>query len=163
MVDDLTLHRAVAPYDWAALLRLITAAFAGMEGRIDPPSSVHRLTVEAIAAQADKGEIWVVGAPPRASVFLTVKPPVLYLGKIAVDHRFRRQGLAKALVEKAESRARALGLGVLELQSRIELVENHAAFQAMGFAVVGATRHPGYDRDTSLTFRRPVSPLHLEV
>lgn len=156
MEQDLTLHRAEAPYDWAALLRLITAAFAGMEGRIDPPSSVHRLTVEAIAAQADKGEIWVVGVPPRASVFLTVKPPVLYLGKIAVDHRFRRQGLAKALVEKAESRARALGLGVLELQSRIELVENHAAFAALGFRQVGMTSHPGYENPTSLTFQKAV-------
>ena len=70
---------------------------------------------------------------------------------------------ARALIALAEARARALGLPVLELQSRIELVENHATFRAMGFALVGATRHQGYDRDTSLTFRRPVSPLHLEV
>ena len=30
--------------DWAGLLRLLEEAFASMEGRIDPPSSVHRLT-----------------------------------------------------------------------------------------------------------------------
>ena len=51
----------------------------------------------------------------------------------------------------AETRARALGLPVLELQTRVELTENHAAFRALGFAQTGATAHPGFDRPTSLT------------
>ena len=38
----MTPYQAVAPYDWPALLALIQAAFAGMDGRIDPPSSMHR-------------------------------------------------------------------------------------------------------------------------
>ncbi len=80
----MTPHRASDPYDWAALLDLIRRAFAGMEGRIDPPSSMHALTPESIAAQARSGEVWVIGAPPVACVFLTPKPGALYLGKLAV-------------------------------------------------------------------------------
>ncbi len=40
----MTPYRARSPFDWSGLLRLIQLAFSGMEGRIDPPSSIHRLT-----------------------------------------------------------------------------------------------------------------------
>ena len=143
--------------DPAPVLVLIRAAFADMAGRIDPPSSMRALTGAEVQRQAAEGEVWLIGRAPEACVFLTPKTGALYIGKLATAEWARRRGHARALTALAESRARALGLPMLELQSRVELVENHAAFMAMGFAVVGATRHPGYDRDTSLTFRRPVS------
>ena len=148
--------RATAPYDWAALLRLVQESFAYMDGRIDPPSSMHRLTPGAIAEQARTGEVWVFeeDGAPVACVFLTPRPDALYLGKLAVARAHRGQGFARHLVEQAEARARALNLHGLELQSRIELTENHTAFAAMGFGQVGATAHPGYDRPTSLTFQK---------
>lgn len=154
----MTPHQAHAPYDWEALLRLIQSEFAGMEGRIDPPSSMHRLTAEAIAAQAQAqdGEVWVIGAPPVACLFLTVKPGALYLGKLAVAGDQRGRGFARVLVDTAAARARAMGLPVLELQTRVELVENHATFRALGFAEVGRSSHPGFARPTTLTFQRAV-------
>lgn len=148
--------RATDPFDWPALLALITRAFAGMEGRIDPPSSLHRLTAQGIARQAAEGEVWVIGAPPVACIFLTPQADALYLHKLAVDPAAQRQGHARRLMALAETRARALGLGALELSARVELVENHASFRALGFQQVAETRHDGYDRTTSLTFRRPL-------
>ncbi|MBL8563447.1 MAG: GNAT family N-acetyltransferase [Gemmobacter sp.] len=142
--------------DPAPVLALIRAAFADMAGRIDPPSSAGALTGAEVRRQAAEGEVWLIGRAPEACVFLTPKPGALYIGKLATAEGARRRGHARALITLAEARARALGLPLLELQSRIELVENHNAFKAMGFAVVGATRHPGYRRDTSLTFRRTV-------
>ncbi|MFN7434077.1 MAG: N-acetyltransferase, partial [Betaproteobacteria bacterium] len=47
------------------------------------------------------------------------------------------------------------GRTALELQTRIELTENHATFAALGFAKVAETAHPGYARPTSITLRRP--------
>ncbi len=154
----MTPHQATGVYDWAALLALIRHAFAGMDGRIDPPSSMHALTVEAIALQAAAGEVWVIGAPPLACVFLTPQAGRLYIGKLAVAEGHRGRGLARALVAVAERRAQASGLPLLELQTRVELVENHAVFAAMGFVQVTATAHPGYSRPTSLTFQRAVPP-----
>ncbi len=148
-------HRAMAPYDWAAILTLIRAEFAYMEGRIDPPSSMLRLTEAAIADKADEGEVWVIGTPPRACVFLTPKGEALYLGKLAVAGAYRGQGLARQLVELAASRARARGLAAVELEVRVELVENQRAFAAMGFVETERTAHSGYDRPTSITMRRP--------
>jgi ribosomal protein S18 acetylase RimI-like enzyme len=148
--------RAAGDHDWATLLSLIREAFAFMDGRIDPPSSMHALTPASIADQARIGEVWVIGEPAVACLFLTPKPDALYLGKLAVAAAHRGRGLARRLVDHAESRARVLGLPVLELQTRVELVENQATFRAMGFVEVGRTAHPGYDRPTSITYRRPV-------
>ena len=145
------------PFDWDAALDLIRRAFQGMEGRIDPPSSIHRFTAQDLK----QGEFWVIGTPPVACVLLTPKPHALYLGKLAVEPGLTRQGLARRLIAQAEVRARALGLPALELQTRVELTENHATFQALGFQAVGRTAHQGYDRPTSITFRKPLPPFSV--
>ncbi|MBI1171677.1 GNAT family N-acetyltransferase [bacterium] len=145
-------RRAEAPFDWAALHALILRAFAGMEGRIDPPSSARNLTPESLAAEAARAEIWVLGAPPLACMILTPKPGRLYLGKLAVDPSAQGVGLGATLVRWAETRARALGLPRLELETRVELVENHAFFQHLGFSETGRKAHAGFDRPTSITF-----------
>lgn len=150
-------HRATAPYDWDAVLALIRAEFAFMDGRIDPPSSMLTLTVKGIAAQAETGEVWVIGHPPVACMVLTRKPPALYIGKLAVSSLQRGQGLARALIAVAETRARHLGLPLLELQTRVELVENHNIFQRLGFTETGRTAHFGYTHPTTLTFQRPLA------
>lgn len=138
--------------DLQAVHALLTQAFAHMEGRIDPPSSLARLTPQGLAAQ---GEVWALGTPPRACMVLTARADTLWLGKLAVAEGARGQGLARAMVAHACARARALGLPHVTLQTRVELVENHATFARLGFAEVGRTAHPGYDRPTSITFRRP--------
>lgn len=149
-------HRALAPYDWPALLGLITRAFAGMEGRIDPPSSAGALSAESLAHQAQSAEIWVIGAPPQACMILTPQAEALYLGKLAVEPTLQGQGLGRQLVLWAETRARALGLAALTLQTRVELHENHATFRRLGFVEVGRTAHKGYRTPTSVTFRKPL-------
>ncbi|MBQ0750323.1 MAG: GNAT family N-acetyltransferase, partial [Roseovarius sp.] len=93
-----------------AILDLIRRCFAQMEGRIDPPSSMHRLTVETIDQHCRDGEVWIIGTLPVACVFLTPKSDCLYLGKLAVDDAWRGQGLAARLVDLAMDRARAHGL-----------------------------------------------------
>ncbi len=157
-----------------AILALIRRAFAPMRGRIDPPSSAERLDLAAIRAQARAGEIWAIGTPPVACIFLT--PPqgarestgkdaeggagrdaqegALYLSKLAVDPARRGGGLARRLLAQAEARARALGLARLTLKARIELSENHAFFRQAGFVEAGRECHPGFDSPTTLLFAR---------
>lgn len=150
------LHRVCPPYDWTALLRLIQTAFAYMDGRIAPPSSMHRLTAATLAATADPVEIWAIGQPPIACVVLTPRPDSLYIGKLAVAAAQRGRGHARSLIARAEASARARNLAWLELETRIELTENHALFRAMGFKEVGRSAHPGFTVPTSITFRRAV-------
>ena len=152
----MTPHRAEVPYDWQAVLSLIQAEFAGMQGRIDPPSSMNRLTAADIAAQAQSGEVWVIGTPPLACVFLTATADALYIGKLAVRADQRGRGLARSLITQAEARARAQGLHWLELKTRVELLENHAIFRALGFVETRREAHAGYDHPTTITFRKPL-------
>lgn len=152
----MTPQLATDPILWPAILSLLHEAFAYMEGRIDPPSSLRDLTPDALTRQTQAGEIWVIGAPV-ACVFLTPKTEALYIGKLAVAASHRGQGLARRLIDLAEERARVLRLPALELETRVELVENQTAFQAMGFVETGRTAHAGFDRPTSITYRRPVT------
>ena len=149
--------QALPPCDWPALLSLIRRAFAGMEGRIDPPSSMHALTPEMIAEQATTAEIRVIGSPAVACLFLTPKPGSLYLHKLAVDPAHQGQGHARSLIASATTRARALGLPELTPSTRVELVENHSVFRALGFHETARSAHPGFDPPTTLHFTLPLT------
>ena len=150
------LVQADASTDFEAVLALIQASFAYMESRIDPPSSMHRLTAASLAGHAREHELWLIqdGDDLCACMQFTRRPDCLYVGKLAVSTNYRRHGLAARLMQHAEERARALTLPALELQARVELIENHATFAAMGFVKTGETAHPGYSRPTSITMRK---------
>ncbi len=150
--------RRMLPDEGPQVLDLILSAFAFMEGRIDPPSSMHRMQADDLVAQNQAGEVWIVGphGAPLASMVLTPKVGRLYLGRVAVSSAARGKGYARLLIATAGARARALGHSQLELQSRIELTDNHRIFSALGFTEYARTAHEGYDRPTSVTFRKPV-------
>ncbi len=152
MIEDVRHLPADSP-DMVNAFEVMRAGFAGMEGRIDPPSSLARMTVDDLRAPGQ--EVWVAGVPVAGAMVLTPKPSVLYIGKLAVAER--RRGVGRRLMARAEARARELGLGALELQSRVELIEVHAVFRALGFREVARTTHAGYTRPTSITFRKEVA------
>lgn len=137
---------------------LLVAGFAGMEGQIDPPSSIHHTGVAELRRMAAAGPAWVLGDPPVACVFGERRGDRLYLGKLAVAQPCRGRGLARQLIAAAEAHARAADLAALELRTRVELVDNHATFARLGFRCTGQTAHPGYDRPTSLTFTKSLTP-----
>jgi ribosomal protein S18 acetylase RimI-like enzyme len=144
---------AADPFDWPALLALISRAFASMEGRIDPPSSLHRLTPQGLATS---GEVWVMGQPAIACMVLKPMDGALYLGKLAVEPALQGRGLGRQMVARAEDRAREMGFDRLELETRVELVENHRFYLAFGFSEVGRSAHPGFERPTSVRYRKRV-------
>ncbi|MEL7153323.1 MAG: nucleotidyltransferase family protein [Pseudomonadota bacterium] len=142
--------------DWARVLELIRGAFAYMDGRIDPPSSMHRLTVQSIEQKA-KSELCFLahdGFEITGCVFCDPREEALYVGKLAVDPAHQGKGIGKALMARAEAEARSRGMGVLELETRIELSENHAAFARLGFLKTGESTHVGYEKATSIIMRK---------
>ena len=141
--------------DWQNVLELVLAAFAYMEDRIDPASSAYRLTVEAIRTQSEDGIVLLAEARVGlvGCVFLTRRPDVMYLGKLAVETARQGQAIGRQLFEVAADAARAEGYREVELQARVELTENYVAFAAMGFRETRRTAHSGYDLPTSVTMR----------
>ena len=113
--------RRLHPNDSALseVLTLIQTSFAFMTGRIDPPSSMHRLTVQDLSDKAHKSWIVALGDAVRACVVASPSPHALYLEKMAVDASLRGQGVARELVAACADIARELGHDRLELQVRI--------------------------------------------
>ena len=157
--NEIVVRRASAGFaDWETVRSLIQEAFAYMEGRIEPPSSALRLTPHSLAADASAGALLLArsGSALVGCALVRPKQDALYIGKLAVRPGLQGKGIGKALVEAAREEARVLGLKSLELQTRVELAENHAVFAQMGFIKTGETAHPGYQRSTSITMRAPV-------
>lgn len=147
--------------DFDALLALVLAAFASMDGRIDPPSSARLLTADALRGKArqETGLVVEIDGRPAACLFCRDEPPdALYIGKLAVDPARQGKGLGRALLAAVESRARALGRRALRLETRIELVDNHRIFTAWGFLRTAENRHAGYDRTTSVEMTKRLDP-----
>lgn len=143
--------------DWPGVLALVRAAFAYMEGRIDPPSSLGRMDAASMREKAGSETLLLAhdaGGALVGCLFAAPRPDALYIGKMAVRPDLQGAGLGRALMAAAEDLARARGLPFLELQTRVELSGNHEAFARMGFRRTGETAHEGYDRPTSLTFRK---------
>ncbi|PIE14177.1 MAG: GNAT family N-acetyltransferase [Rhodobacterales bacterium] len=142
--------------NFAALHTMLRRAFAYMEGRIDPPSSMANMSVEDLRNTSEASEIWVIEEADRpiASVTLTPTDSTLYLDKLATSPTHRQEGLARELLTLAENRAQALNLSSITLNTRVELVDNHATFHAMGFEYVGEATHKGFDHPTSLIYRK---------
>jgi len=145
--------------DWTGLLALLQESFATMVGRIDPPSSLRGFDAAKLAAKAAEEEL-VLAFQDGALVgclFAADRGDALYLGKIAVRPGLQGKGIARRMLALAEARARVRGFKALELQTRIELMENHRAFTALGFEKVGEGCHPGYTRPTDVNFRKVLS------
>ena len=142
--------------DWPGLLALLHANYAYMAARIDPPSSLLRMNAAQFEKKSrDETLILALGGERLVGcMFADLREDCVYVGKLAVDTPFRGQGLARRLMLAAEAIARAHARPFLELQTRIELTENHAAFAALGFAKVNEYAHPGYSRPTSITMRK---------
>lgn len=146
--------------DWDGLLALLREAFAFIDGRIDPPSSLHSFDAAKLAAKAAQEELVLafVDGALAGCLFAIPRGDALNLGKIAVRPNLQGRGIARRMLALVEAGARARRLQALELQTRAELTENHRAFAAFGFVKIGETSHAGFTRTTSLvsasSFRR---------
>ncbi len=145
--------------DWGELHRFLTRNFAFMTGRIDPPSSLNRLTATGLANKAAEETLILCMKGERivGCGFAKLVGDGLYLGKLAVDPAHRRRGVLRQMLAQADRFARSEGLSHLELETRIELVENHDTFARLGFREVDRTAHPGFNRPTSLAMQRMVA------
>ncbi|QWW67899.1 GNAT family N-acetyltransferase [Rhizobium sp. WYJ-E13] len=144
---------------WNELLDLVLASFAYMEGRIDPPSSAIRLTVESLVEKTRVEIAYAVENDGRLAgcIFLRPETDCLYVGKLAVLPSAQGKGVGRRLLDIAEKTACDLGLSALRLETRIELVGNHSTFAAWGFVKTAEKSHPGFTRVTFIEMRKALA------
>lgn len=144
---------------WDDLLQLIRRSFAYMNGLIDPPSSALALTAGLLERKSREeiGFVALDGERLAGCIFCRPEPPhCLYVGKFAVSPKDQGKGIGRRLMTRAEDLARSLGHTELRLETRIELIDNHKCFAAMGFRRTSEGRHPGFSRTTFVEMRKRV-------
>ena len=137
--------------DWASIPML--KAFAYVDGWGDPPFLANRITKKDMLAEP--GVVFLVedNSDLVVGVFLNPKTDAMYLGKLSVDPLRQGEGIGRRSCEASVEVAKAQGYAEIELQARIEVVENHATFTAMEFCEAGRTANDGSDWPTSVTMK----------
>lgn len=161
-VQDLLIAIAGGAFDQHdRVLQILKAAFAAQDGLVDPPSSVTRLTVEGVKADAKAGDLLIAETPDGEIIgclFTKIlddpSGPLLYAYHLAVEPSQQGKGIGHRLFDTVVTLAEARGISRLQVMSRIELKPIHAFFTGMGFQQVGTFTHDGFDRPTSLRFEK---------
>lgn len=144
--------------DWRGLHKLLSESFAYMAGIIDPPSSLLGLTADDLRQKATTETLLLAFDDENLAAcgYFDIRDEVIYIGKIAVVQTHQGRGIAKTIITHAINLAKQNSKKWLELETRIELIDNHQAFAKMGFVITAHNSHKGYDRPTSITMRRKI-------
>ena len=112
---------------WDEVLTLLHEAFAYQAPLIDPPSSLHTLDARSLAEKAAQEQLIIALSPAEiiGCVFAKLLPDRVYVGKMAVSPDAQGQGLGRQLLFAVEDFSREQNRQLLELQTRVELVDNH--------------------------------------
>jgi ribosomal protein S18 acetylase RimI-like enzyme len=148
--------REATEADLPTLAGLIYAAFEEQRGRLFPPSGAHSETVVTLRDKLRAGGAILAtdGGQAAGCVLYRPEPGTIYLERLAVLPSFRRRGIARALIEAVEGRARVLGLPRVRLGVRVDLAENQDYYERLGFRRVQAAAHPGHSRLTYYIYEK---------
>ena len=148
--------RVAAAADAGVIADLIRRAFAAQPRPTNPPSSALKETAATVAGHLARGGGAVLerGGVVAGAVLWEVEDDALYISRVSVDPVYRRQGIARALVDEAEREARRRGLRRMTLGVRLELEENRQLFRSCGFEDFEFRRHEGYSEPTWVLMER---------
>lgn len=137
---------------------LTRAAYAEY-GSLDPPSGEGKETLESVRADlgAHGGGVAWLEDRPAGCLRIAVEADHLHVRRVAVLPELQGRGIGRALMEWAESEASGRGLRAVTLGVRLALPGNIAFYQRLGYKVTGRHAHPGYDRPTWVSMRKPVA------
>lgn len=148
-IVQITFREATAE-DAPALLQLMQTAFEEYEGVLDPPSGVHKETIETVRRRLSGGGavLATVADRPAGFAFYEPKEGVLYFGRLSVLPGLRQNGIGRALLEYVERRARESGAAGVKLGVRTQLPHLIARYERSGYRISEYMTHSGYSQPT---------------
>ena len=135
---------------------LVRRAFAAQPRPTNPPSSALRETAATITAHLEKGGGAVLerDGVVVGTVLWEDEDGALYVSRVSVNPDYRRQGIARALMDEAEREARRQGFSRMTLGVRLELEENRRLFRSCGFEDLEFRSHEGFTEPTWVLMER---------
>ncbi|MCP5153714.1 MAG: GNAT family N-acetyltransferase [Ectothiorhodospiraceae bacterium] len=98
------------------------------------------------------------GATVVGCVFWHPRDDGIYLDRLAVLPPWRGHGVGRRLVDAVEALARDAGAHHVSLSVRLALERQRAWYASLGYGFLSEGTHPGYDRPTNVTLRKPLAP-----
>jgi ribosomal protein S18 acetylase RimI-like enzyme len=143
--------------DIPALATTIAAAFEEHRGVLDPPSSSLDKSPQSVTQelQTSKAIVAVVDAKIVGCVFYAHKEDYVYLAHLAVLPEHRGLGIAKALVQEVEEKARAQNINNIRLSVRLTLEKTRGFYQSLGYVFHSHGTHTGYKHFTFVNLEKP--------
>jgi predicted N-acetyltransferase YhbS len=150
MAPATTSLREAGAADAEVLARLLREAFEEFRGQLDPPSSAHGKTAEAVLRELQGGGALIaeVEGAPVGCVFLHPREDHLYLDRLAVLPSHRGAGIARQLMDAAEAR------GPVRLSVRCALAAQQAYYARRGYVFHAHGTHEGYAQPTFLVLQK---------
>jgi GNAT superfamily N-acetyltransferase len=131
--------------DVASITAVVGAAYAPYVPRMDRrPAPMNA----DYAALVSAGEVWVAVSDERIVGVLVIRPRdgSLELENVAVEPASQGRGYGRALISRAEERARELGLPTVTLHTNEAMVENLQLYPQLGYVETGRGIEAGYRR-----------------
>ena len=82
------------------------------------------------------------------------RPGSVYLGTLTIEPGYQGRGIVRQLVAAFERTVFEALRNVIELDTRIQLTENHAVFYPLGFEKISEHAYAGYDQPTFITMQK---------
>lgn len=145
--------------NYQELHHLLTNAFEYMNGIVDPPSSMLRLDHKALREKAQQETLLIARHQNElvGCIFIQSRSDACYAGKFAVKSEYRKHGIGSALLLAAQQWAQSHGYRRIDLETRVELTDNHQYFEKQGFTKTAENAHAGFSRPTSFVFSKCLS------
>ncbi len=123
----------------AGVVHALTRAAFGGYGWLDPPSGAMAETEDVVREElaARPGAVAYVDGVAAGCCRLAERDDgTLHVRRLAVDPAYRGRGVASALMRWAESTARTEGRAELRVGVRVQLPDNRAIYEHLGYVLV---------------------------
>lgn len=148
--------RAATVQDAATLVNVMQRAFQEYADALNPPSGVHKETVESVREKINTGQ-WVLAERAGEAVgcvWYEMRGDHVYLGRLSVPPEFRGNGIAGTLMDYVEAQARAHHILRVELSVRIVLEKMRVMYERRGYQLLRYETHAGYLEPTYVVMQK---------
>ena len=144
--------RSGSAQDIPAVMDLVRRVVPGMRAAGNLQWNDEYPNAAAFERDVERGEMWVAEVegklggvaavttdqdPEYAEVGWDLTETAIVVHRVAVDPEFRGLGIAAALMEQAETVARARGIGVLRVDTNSENAATQRLFPKLGYTLAG--------------------------